>query len=139
MFGFWFIVFVILLAIELVTVNLVTIWFAVGAIAAMIISSYSESLVLQLGIFLIVSFVSLILTKPLLKKLKKFNIEPTNTDRVIGKVGEVIKKIDENQYGEVKIFGNVWTATSDDVIDVGSRVRVLSIDGVKLIVEREDK
>lgn len=139
MFGFWFIVFVILLFIELVTVNLVTIWFAVGAIAAMIISSYSESLVLQLGIFLIVSFVSLILTKPLLKKLKKFNIEPTNTDRVIGKVGEVIKKIDENQYGEVKIFGNVWTATSDDVIDVGSRVRVLSIDGVKLIVEREDK
>lgn len=139
MFGFWFIAFVILLVIELVTVNLVTIWFAVGAIAAMIISSYSESLVLQLGIFLTVSFVSLILTKPLLKKLKKFNIEPTNTDRVIGKVGEVIKKIDENQYGEVKIFGNVWTATSDDVIDVGSRVKVLSIDGVKLIVEREDK
>lgn len=139
MFGYWFIAFVILLVIELVTVNLVTIWFAIGAIAAMIVSSFSESLVLQLVVFLLVSFVSLLLTKPLLKKLKKFNIEPTNIDRVIGKVGEVIKKIDVNQYGEVKIFGNVWTATSDEVIDVGSRVRVLSIDGVKLIVEREDK
>ena len=72
------------------------------------------------------------------ESFKKFDVEPTNLDRVVGKTGEVIKKIDSNQYGEVKIFGNIWTAVSDEVIDVGCAVKVLSIDGVKLVVEKKE-
>ena len=68
-----------------------------------------------------------------------FEVEPTNSDRVIGKVGEVTQKIGRNKYGEVKVYGNTWTASSKQVINVGERVKVLSIDGVKLVVEKEKK
>ena len=74
-----------------------------------------------------------------MKAFKKFDVQPTNSDRVIGKTGEVIKAISENEYGEVKVFGNVWTATSNQDISVGDKVKVVSIDGVKLIVEKEEE
>ena len=135
----WFIAFVILLIIELVTVNLVTIWFAIGAVAAIITTIFTDSILIQSIVFVVVSVIALLITKPLIKKFKKFEVEPTNSDRVIGKVGDVTKKIEKNKYGEVKVYGNTWTASSKDVIEVGERVRVLSIDGVKLIVEKEEK
>jgi len=135
----WFIAFVVLLIIELVTVNLVTIWFAIGAVAAIITTIFTDSILIQCIAFVAVSVISLLITKPLMKKFKKFEVEPTNSDRVIGKVGDVTKKIDKNKYGEVKVYGNTWTASSKQVINVGERVKVLSIDGVKLIVEKEKK
>lgn len=135
----WFIAFVILLLIELVTVNLVTIWFAIGAVAAIITTIFTDSILIQSIVFVVVSVIALLITKPLIKKVKKFEIEPTNSDRVIGKVGEVTKKIGRNKYGEVKVYGNTWTASSKQVINVGERVKVLSIDGVKLVVEKEKK
>jgi len=135
----WFIAFVILLIIELVTVNLVTIWFAIGAVAAIITTIFTDSILIQSIVFVVVSVIALLITKPLIKKFKKFEVEPTNSDRVIGKVGDVTKKIEKNKYGEVKVYGNTWTASSKGVIEVGERVRVLSIDGVKLIVEKEEK
>ena len=135
----WFIAFVILLVIELATVNLVTIWFAIGAVAAIITTLFTDSILIQSIVFVVVSVIALLITKPLIKKFKKFEVEPTNSDRVIGKVGDVTKKIEKNKYGEVKVYGNTWTASSKDVIEVGERVKVSSIDGVKLIVEKEEK
>lgn len=135
----WFIAFVILLVIELVTVNLVTIWFAIGAVAAIITTIFTDSILIQCIVFTVVSVISLLITKPLIKKFKKFEVEPTNSDRVIGKIGEVTQKIGRNKYGEVKVYGNTWTASSKQVINVGERVKVLSIDGVKLVVEKEKK
>lgn len=137
----WFVAFIVLLFIELITINLVTIWFAIGAVAAMIVTLFSDSLIWQLVVFLGVSFLSLLITRPLLKKFDKFEVEPTNLDRVVGKSGEVIKEInvEKNQYGEVKVLGNIWTACSEEVLDVGTKIKVLAIDGVKLIVEKEEK
>ena len=134
----WFIAFLVLLFIEIITVNLVTIWFAAGALAAMIASTFTDSLVVQVIVFLVVSIVALLLTKPLIKKFKGFQVTPTNSDRVIGKVGEVTKKITKDNYGEVKVFGNTWTACSDADLDVGTKVIVMSIEGVKLIVKKEE-
>mgnify|MGYP002853489080 CR=1 FL=1 len=135
----WFVAFVVLLVIELATVNLVTIWFAIGAVAAIIASVFTESVVWQSVVFILVSLISLIFTKPVMQKFRKFEMTPTNSDRVIGKIGEVTKKIDKNHYGEVKVFESTWTAASDGTIDVGEKVKVLSIEGVKLIVEKEEK
>ncbi len=135
----WFIAFVILLVIELVTVNLVTIWFAIGAVAAIIATIFTDSVLIQSIVFVVVSVIALLITKPLIKKFKGFEVEPTNSDRVIGKIGEVTQKIGKNKYGEVKVYGNTWTASSKQVINVGERVKVLSIDGVKLVVEKEKK
>ena len=137
----WFILFLIFLFIELITVNLVTIWFAIGAIAAVITTLFTDSIVIQSIVFVVVSVVSLLITKPLVKKFKKFDFTPTNSDRVIGKVGEGTKKITANKYGEVKVFESVWTAKAKNntSIEVGEKVKVLSIEGVKLIVEKEDE
>lgn len=135
----WFIAFVILLIIELVTVNLVTIWFAIGTVAAIITTIFTDSILIQSIVFVVVSVIALLITKPLIKKIKGFEVTPTNSDRVIGKVGEVTQKIGRNKYGEVKVYGNTWTASSKQVINVGERVKVLSIDGVKLVVEKEKK
>lgn len=135
----WFIAFVILIIIELATVNLVTIWFAIGSVAAIITTMFTDSIAIQAVVFGVVSLISLLITKPLIKKFKGFEVEPTNSDRVIGKVGEVTKRITPNKYGEVKVFGNTWTASSEKTINVGQKVKVLSIDGVKLIVKKEDK
>lgn len=135
---FWFIAFLVFLVIELVTVNLVTIWFAVGAVVAMFCSFITDSIVIQSVVFLVTSVLVLLLTRPLMKKFKGFDKVPTNSDRVIGKIGEVTVKIEKNKYGEVKVFGNRWTATSNQVIDVGEHVKVKAIDGVKLIVEKEE-
>ena len=134
----WFIVFLIMLVIEIVTVNLVSIWFAIGALAAMLTAYFTESIVIQIVVFIVVSILTLIITKPLVKKFKGFDITPTNSDRVIGKTGEVTKSNGKNNNGEVKIFGNTWTATSKEELKVGDKVKVLGIDGVKLIVEKEE-
>ena len=135
----WFVAFLLLLIIEIATINLVTIWFAFGAIAAMITTMFTDSVIVQVAVFLVVSIISLILTKPVMKAFRKTDIEPTNSDRVIGKSGEVIKEISNNEYGEVKVFGNVWTATSKQNLSVGDKVKVISIEGVKLIVEKEEE
>lgn len=135
----WFVLFAVLLVIELLTVNLVTVWFAFGAVAAIICSFFTDSIFIQLLVFLITSVITLLVMKPLLKRFKSFDITPTNLDRVIGKIGEVTKSIDQDKYGEVKILGSTWTASSKSHINIGERVKVLSIDGVKLIVQKEEK
>ena len=136
---YWIILFLVLLLIELATVNLVSIWFAVGAIAAFITSFFTDSVLLQLFVFVVVSVVSLFVTLPIVKKVKsKDKFVPTNLDRVLGKEAEVTKEIKPNHYGEVQVFGTTWTATGDEVFKVGEKAKVVKMDGVKLIVEREE-
>ena len=131
---YWIILFLVLLFIELATVNLVSIWFAIGAVVAFIISVFTDSILVQLLVFVVVSIVALFITLPLVRKIKnKSKTIPTNLDRVIGKKAEVVKEIKPNHYGEVKVFDNVWTATSDDSFQIGDKVIVDKIDGVKLV------
>lgn len=136
MVGVWLISFLLLLFIEVITINLVTIWFALGSLAALITTILTDNVNIQVIVFIVVSAVSLIITKPLVAKLRKRKITPTNLDRVIGKEGVVIKDISKNSYGEVKVEGSVWTATSTKNIKKDSQVKVLKIDGVKLVVEK---
>ena len=132
---FWFITFLILLFIELITVNLVTIWFAIGSLGALITASITDMVVIQIIVFIILSVVSLIVTKPIVKKIRTRKITPTNLDRVIGKIGTVTKKITKDSYGEVKVEGSIWTAKANKEIREKSQVKVLKIEGVKLLVE----
>lgn len=132
---FWFITFLILLFIELITVNLVTIWFAIGSLGALITASITDMVVIQIIVFIILSVVSLIVTKPIVKKIRTRKITPTNLDRVIGKIGTVTKKITKDSYGEVKVEGSIWTAKANKEIREKSQIKVLKIEGVKLLVE----
>lgn len=135
----WFVTFVVLLFIELTTVNLVSIWFAVGAVAAVITACFVDSAIIQTLVFIIVSLVALLITKPMVKKFKSNRIEATNLDRVVGKTAIVTKRISASSYGEVKVLGSIWTAASDEVIEVGMHAVVKKIDGVKLLVSKEEK
>lgn len=136
---FWGLSFLILILIEILTINLVTIWFAIGSLIALFTSIYIESVTTQIIVFIVASIFSLIITKPLVKKLKAKKVTPTNTDRYIGKNGDVIKKITPKEKGEVKVLGTIWTATSDENLEVGDEIVVEGIEGVKLIVKKEDK
>ena len=126
MSGIWLIVFVALSFLELATVNLVSIWFAIGALASFVTSLLTEDATIQIAVFVCVSFISLVCTKKII---------PTNLDRVIGKIGVVTEEITKLDPGEVKVDGKRWTAVSSKKIHVGSKVEILSIDGVKLSVK----
>ncbi|MBQ8131747.1 MAG: NfeD family protein [Bacilli bacterium] len=137
---FWGVLFLIFLFIELVTINLVTIWFAIGSLITLFVTIFIEcNVFVQTIIFIVTSLISLIVTKPLLRKFKVVNFEPTNSDRYIGKKGDVIKRITPKEKGEVKVLGTVWTAISDETLEVGDEIEVIKIDGVKLIVKKEEK
>lgn len=136
---YWFMACLVLLFIEISTVNLVSIWFAIGSLFAMILAIFTDNFLLQLIMFIVISIIALLITKPLVKKFRKTDIVPTNLDRVIGKRADVIKEITADKYGEVKVLGAVWTAAGNGNFKVGDKVIVKSIDGVKLIVEKEEK
>ena len=131
----WLIIFIFLIFVEMATVNLVSIWFAIGAIASCILSIYVDNLIIQLGCFVITSTICLILTKSIISKIKNHKITPTNLDRVIGDIGIVTENIDEFNNGEIKVDGKTWTATSKETLKVGTKVKIVSINGVKLNVK----
>ena len=135
---FWLIAFIAFAVGEAVTVGLVSVWFAVGALAALFATALGAGLWLQIGVLLGVSALALALFKPLSSKYLKPKLSATNADRVIGASALVIKAIDNTQaQGQVKVNGQIWTARSaqDVVIPAGTDVKILRIEGVKVIVE----
>lgn len=135
---FWFLLFIVMLIIEAVTVNLVTIWFAIGALVSCIVSYFCNDILIQTGVFIAVSTLSLILTRPLISKFRNNKKVATNLDRVIGMKGVVTSDILNNSVGEVKVDGKKWSAISDCELRTNDVVKIIKIDGVKLIVKKED-
>lgn len=135
---FWLAATVILVVVEAITVGLTSIWFAAGTLAALIVSFFTDSLLIQIGCFLAVALVSLCAVRPMVKRFMAASRQPTNADRVIGAEGVVVQSIDNlAAQGQVKVDGAVWTARSsreDTPIPMDARVRVERIEGVKLIV-----
>ena len=134
---FWLAAFILFGVVEAATVSLTSIWFAVGALAALIAAALGAPLWLQVTLFILASAVSLALTRPLAKKLLGKRPVPTNTDRILGKTCEVTETIDNVAgTGAVYVDGKTWSARSrsGEVISAGALVQVLSIEGVKLMV-----
>ena len=133
--------FAVVMAIcEAATTQLVSIWFVVGAVAAAVTTVFTPNIFVQLIVFLAFSAAALIITRPLAKKLrKKGKTISTNSDRLIGKTGVVISPIATAQdVGQVQIMGATWSAKSKYApIPENSNVKVLSIEGVKLVVVPE--
>lgn len=134
----WILLCTILVVVEFITINLVTIWFAIGALFAFLTSLLIDNTVIQVVIFFLVSILSLIFTRPIVKKYLVPKTIKTNYDKVIGMTGIVTSNINEDEYGEVKVDGKHWTAKANEEIKKGSKVEILSIEGVKLIVKRKE-
>ena len=134
----WLAAMVALLVVEGIVPGLISIWFAIGALAALIAAMLGAPLWLQVLWFLVVSVATLALTRPLAKKYINSRTQPTNADVLIGKECLVTGDIDNILgTGEVKVGGRVWTARSaaDGMkIPAGSSATVIRIEGVKLIV-----
>lgn len=138
----WLGILALAVVLEIVTTQLVSIWFAAGALAAFLLALAGvEEIWLQIVVFVLVSAIALALTRPLVKKAVNKKAEPTNADMVIGKTGMVLERIDNiAETGLVKVGGKVWTARSFDTspIEKDKTVVIKEIRGVKLLVEQSD-
>lgn len=137
---FWLAAVIVLGIVEALTVGLVTVWFAIGALAALISSLFGGPLWLQILLFILVTAVTLVTTRPLVKKyFGKNSHKATNADMVIGKDAHVTESIDNLKgTGAVKCMGKEWSARSEDGTPIaqGETVIPVKIEGVKLIVRK---
>lgn len=139
----WLVLLVIFLAVELATLGLTTIWFAGGALAAFFVSLAGGSGTIQLVLFIVVTVVLLIFTRPFAVKYVNRDRVKTNVDSLIGKTAVVTEAIDNLAgEGQAQVNGQMWTARAkaeELKIPAGTRVRILEISGVKLMVEPEEQ
>ena len=129
---------IVMAVVEASTTQLVSLWFVLGAVAAAISTIFTPSIFVQLVVFLVVSAMSLLITRPLVRRFRKNSDKVgTNADRLIGQFGIVTKGIaDPFIVGQVKVLGETWSAQSEITpIEVGAKVEILEIEGVRLIVE----
>ena len=135
----WLILVVVMLVIEIITLGLTTLWFAGGALVAFVASLLGAPLVVQIVLFLVVSIVLLLVTRPLAVKYFNKDRIRTNAESLIGSQAIVISEIDNLQgIGQVTVGGQEWSAKSKESqrkFKVGEVVEVTEIQGVKLIVE----
>ena len=134
----WLIAMVVLLIIEGIVPGLISIWFALGALAAMIASVLNAPIWLQIVWFFAVSILSLCLTRPLAKKYVNARVQPTNADMLIGRDCIVTEEIDNLRgTGAVSVSGKIWTARAEEEnvrMPEGALAQIMKIEGVKLIV-----
>lgn len=138
MWQFWLVLSGICLIIESFTLGFFVFWFSIGALFALIVSLFTTNIIIQSVVFIVSSTILLLLTKPLIKKIVKTpKTKSTNVYSIIGKEGIVLESIDNlNSTGKVKVNGELWSAISDSNIEKGETIKVLSINGVKLKVEK---
>lgn len=136
---FWLVLVIVLSFIEIATVSLVSIWFVASGIVAMILSFFIEDTAVITTIFILLGIFLLIISRPIVNKLRSKDNEKTNLDRIIGESAIVTEDIKKNEVGEVKVDGKKWSAISKEKCLKGDTVKILKIDGVKLIVEKESE
>lgn len=139
MFIIWAAAIILFGVLEAITAQLVSIWFVIGAVAALIAAFCGANLTVQVIVFIAVTILALAITRPLVKKYVSPKRERTNADRVLGQTGVVIEEINNiNATGQVKVDGKIWTARSQDnsIIPIDSQITIKEISGVKLIVSK---
>jgi len=132
----WTALMVIFVILEIISLGLTSIWFALGALAALVTAFFIDSLLLQIIVFVLASVLSLVFTKPLVKRHLHVGEEKTNIDGYIGATGIVTKAITTHETGQIKVNGQIWTAYSEEELPEGTTVEVESVSGVRLKVKK---
>ncbi len=136
----WIALAVVFAAVEAATAQIVTLWFAVGSVGAIVANVLGANATVQLIVFVALSLLTLAVARPYFKRFIKTNVQPTNSDMCLGQEAVVTEEINNLLgQGQAKIKGVIWTARSADesVIPKDSVVTVKAIEGVKLIVEKK--
>lgn len=138
MWQIWLIAAGIFIIIEIITAGFLVFWLGIGALLAMIVSFFTDNILIQCSVFLLSSTALILATKPLVKKfINSKDNTITNAYSIIGKTGIVTQDIDSSVgKGQIKINGEIWSARSDSdtFIPKDSEVEILKIDGVKVVV-----
>ena len=122
---------------EVITTGFLIFWLSLGSLIAMVVSFFTDNIIIQTTVFLISSVILILATKPLVKKFANIETVKTNAYSIIGKKGLVTKDINSiKSTGQVKIDGELWSAIGIDDMDIpeGTEVEVNEIKGVKVIV-----
>ena len=138
MWVLWLVIVILLTIIEAMTINLVSVWFIASALVSLFLSFFVSQFYIQFAVFVSLGLALMLITRPfLVKRLTRDEVK-TNLDRVVGMRGIVTEEIKKNKVGEVKVDGKRWSALSDSVIKEGEEVIIMAIDGVKLVVRKDE-
>ena len=133
----WIIAGILMIIIEILTPTFFIMWFGIGAFSASVVAYFNLSWVYQILTFLIVSTVLVILTRPIAKRITGPSPRKIAIDEIVGKVGIVLEDVDFEKGGIVKVGSDTWRAVveKDVRIPKGSKIKVLRVEGTKLVVE----
>lgn len=136
----WAVAFVVTLLVEIFTVELVSLWFSVGALVAFILALCGVSTTIQIVVFVVVSIVLTVSLRWVFMKLLKNTKGKTNLDTVIGSVHTLLKPVTEEEPGEIKVNGVIWGAVSNgESIEQGKKVSILAVSGNRFIVKEVEQ
>ncbi len=138
MWQIWLIASGIFFICEIITVGFLVFWLGVGALIAMLVSFFTSNIIIQMSVFVISSGLLIFATRPLVNKISKKDVVPTNVYSLIGKKAVVTEDIDwVTGKGQIKFEGEIWSAKSKEQINIpaGSEVEIVSIEGVKAFVK----
>ena len=142
MITLWIFVAIASIVIEIITLgDLICIWFAVGALVSGILAWIKVKTAIQFITFFVVSIGVMLIVRPLAAKYLRGNVVATNSDRLIGMNAVVTKDITSESWGERQVAGMTWSCISIDnqPVKKDTVVRIMAIDGVKLIVRPIDE
>jgi len=138
MWQIWLIASGIFFICEIITVGFLVFWLGVGALVAMLVSFFTSNIIVQMSVFVISSGLLIFATRPLVNKINRKDVVPTNVYSLIGKKAIVIEDIDwVTGKGQIKFEGETWSAKSKEQLNIpaGSEVEIVSIEGVKAFVK----
>ena len=140
---FWLIAMIVFIVGEMITVGLTCIWFAAGALVALIIAAFGGGIVFQIVAFLLVSGILLWMTRPWAKRFINSKVQKTNVERVVGARARITERVSNlDQMGRAVVLGQDWSVRAEDdkeIIEPGTLVEVVCVSGVKLIVKNVEK
>lgn len=136
----WLVLLIIFVVIEALTVSLVTIWFAVGSVAAFIACMLGANIIVQWFVGIAVSVLVLLIFRPIARAQARKGGEPTNVDSMVGKTCLVKEEIDNaKSTGQILVGDLEWSAravNSNDIIPVDTQVVIEKVEGVKVFVRK---
>ena len=138
MWQIWLIASGIFFICEIITVGFLVFWLGIGALIAMLVSFFTSNIIIQMSVFVVSSGLLIFATRPLVNKISKKDVVPTNVYSLIGKKAVVTEDIDwVTGKGQIKFEGEIWSAKSKEQINIpaGSEVEIVSIEGVKAFVK----
>lgn len=133
----WLGIVVLFALLEAATVGLVSLWFALGGLAALVTAAITPSVPIQIVVFLAVSFAALVFTRPLVRKARLNRAQPTNADRNIGRKAVVIVPVAPGFPGRVRLDGVDWAACAQEPLPEGTVCTVTQVQGATLTVEAQ--